>query len=96
MRRLVLIVGCAVLGCGSPGPRPEPTPPPSKTVKLKHQAVEQRLSFDPFDDQSVRQRATTVYYFVADDGSVVEVDAHTFLTTDAGQSFASPYWRPKR
>lgn len=59
---IMLLCGC------SERERAAHTPPPTHRIKLKHQAVEQRMGFDPFDRNILRQRTETVYYFASDAG----------------------------
>lgn len=72
------------------------TPPPiSKKIVGKASPVEQRMGFDPFDNHPLRQKSETVFYLVAEDGTVAEVGLSTYTTTQIGSNYATHYWMRK-
>lgn len=86
---LAVLVGCQVSEPGEPYVAPVPT---KKKIVEKLAPVEQRTTFDFFDNQSIRNRATTVYYLVAEDGTTVEVDMKTYAKVKVGSEYASFDW----
>ena len=66
----------------------------TKVVAEKLVATEQRLGIDFFDSNNeIRSRATSVYYLIAEDGTMAEVDRKEFVKVKVGQSFTSSKWR---
>lgn len=91
MKRFMAI--CAVgilLGCADTRPV---APPVTKAITEKIQATEQRMSVDFMDNQAIRGRATSVYYLVAGDGTMVEVDLKMYARTKVGESIQSAAWK---
>lgn len=89
----VLVTGCSDSGnnrANNPPPAPAPV---EKIITLKSERVEQRLSFDLWDNQPVRGRAKTVYYLVAEDGTGTEVKLSDFARAKVGEKWASLNWR---
>ncbi len=64
----------------------------AKVIALKTERVEQKLSFDIFDNQSIRTRAKTVYYLVAEDGTGVQVRLSEFARAKVGEKWSAQYW----
>lgn len=93
MFRLAAISLAAVLlfsGCDSAGNRP----PVRKVISEKLTATEQRVSFDPWDNKnSIRSRAESVYYLIAEDGTIAEVSLKEYAKLKVGQSFESSHWK---
>jgi hypothetical protein len=67
----------------------------TKKILMKEAPVEQRMSFDPFANEPLRQKSVTVYYLVAEDGTVVEVGLSDFAKTKVGGEFSSSAWKVK-
>lgn len=81
---LALVIGCEM---------PDPPPAVSKVVAEKLASTEQRIGFDAFDsNNSVRSRAETVYYLIADDGCLLEVSLKEYARTKVGHSVTSTRW----
>jgi len=72
--------------------------PPTKQVKkiiMKDAPVEQRMGFDAFANEPLRQKSVTVYYLVAEDGTVAEVGLSDYARTNVGDKYASYNWTTK-
>lgn len=77
-------------GCESPSPRVSV----EKTISEKLASTEQRLGFDAFDtNNGLRSRATTVYYLIAEDGTMIEVTLQEYARVKIGQAIQSDAWR---
>lgn len=90
---LSLITAALMTGCG---PHEPPAPPPSKKIIEKLSAVEQRNTVDFFADEKLRQRTTTIYYLIAEDGTVAEVGITTYTRTKVGDNYTTHSWVEKR
>ncbi len=91
MRCALLIVLMLLCGCDSANSRRVPV---SKVISEKLAATEQRMSFDPWDDKNaIRSRAESVYYLIAEDGTMAEVSLKEYAKSKAGQTFESSDWR---
>lgn len=91
MRCALMIVLLIFCGCDSANSRRVAT---AKVISEKLASTEQRMSFDPFDSKnSFRSRASTVYYLIADDGTMVEVSLQEYAKARVGQSFSSFSWK---
>ena len=65
-----------------------------KTISEKLASTEQRLGFDAFDtNNGFRSRATTVYYLIAEDGTMIEVTLQEYARVKIGQAIHSDAWR---
>lgn len=65
----------------------------SKVVSEKLASTEQRMSFDAFDSKNAwRSRASTVYYLIADDGTMIEVSLKEYAKAKVGQTIESADW----
>ena len=54
------------------------------------------MGIDFFDGQSpLRQKTVTVYYLIAEDGTVVEVGLSDYAKTKIGDTYASDDWHTK-
>lgn len=73
----------------------EPPPPVSKKIVAKECPVEQRMGFDVFADQPLRQKTVTIHYLVAEDGSVAEVGISDYATTQIGANYSITAWTRK-
>ena len=82
----------AVSGCDDSAPRRVPE---SKRIIMKESPVEQRMGFDVFADEPLRQKSVTVYYLIAEDGTVVEVGLSDFAKTNVGDEYSSSAWKVK-
>lgn len=104
MKTLALIViATLTLGCDENMWKP---PPPesriqsqgqSKKIIAKQAPIENRVSaWDTLTgDGSIRTKSKTVYYLVADDGTVAEVGLSVYTTTQIGESFTTTSWENK-
>lgn len=90
--RFLLLTCLVLVGCQLPGEVAAPEPI-VKVVSEKLAAVEQQLDFDPFDKQGLRNRATSVYYLIADDGSRVIVTLKEYSHAKVGDEFSSTQWK---
>ncbi len=91
LKRLVLSLAliCFVCGCDERKPRVKV----ANVISEKLASTEQRLGYDFFDSKnSFRSRAETVYYLIADDGTMIEVDLKQYAKTKVGQSVESSDW----
>lgn len=57
--------------------------------------VEQRVGIDLFDNQMVRSRAKTVYYLIAEDGTVAEVGLTDYTQAKVGTDYTATSWTRK-
>jgi hypothetical protein len=92
MRTLTVILAILTASCDSTQLKKTPI---SKKIIAKESPVEQRMAFDMFSKESLRQRSTTIYYLVADDGSVAEVGLSDYASTQIGSSYATTQWSRK-
>ena len=91
-RMFVASVDVALLCCGCE--KPKPRVKVQKTIVEKLASTEQRLGYDFFDRKNhFRSRAETVYYLIADDGTMIEVDLKMYAKAKVGQSFQSSEWK---
>ena len=67
----------------------------SKKIIAKESPVEQRMSYDVFSKESLRQRSTTIYYLVAEDGTVAEVGLSDYSVTQVGSNYETDKWARK-
>ncbi len=81
MRCALLIVLMLLCGCDSANSRRVPV---SKVISEKLAATEQR---------AIRSRAESVYYLIAEDGTMVEVSLKEYAKSKVGQSFESSQWK---
>lgn len=87
---LPLALLCLACGCEPRKPRVKV----GKVISEKLASTEQRLGYDMFDSKnSFRSRAETVYYLIADDGTMIEVDLKKYAKTKVGQSIESSDWK---
>lgn len=91
MRLWFLTAAILATGCVANTSPPEPIP--TYAIKEKITTTEQRLSWDPFDKNSVRGRATTVFYFISADGHRVEVDMKVYIKHNIGDTYESRWWK---
>lgn len=91
---LALVASLALLAV-SCDPASSPTPPPAKKVVEKIAPTEQRMSFDWMDKQSLRSRAETVYYLIAEDGTVAEVKLPIYAKTKIGDEVSADWKTPE-
>lgn len=75
--------------------RVEYSAPVTKTIAFKQSAIEQRNSFDLWDDQMFRKRTVTIFYLFAEDSSNVEVGVSEYAAVSVGDNFTSKEWRLK-
>lgn len=89
---VLFVLLCLLCGCESADQRAR-TAPVAKVIVEKLIATEQRVSWDPLDSKnSVRSRAASVYYLIAEDGAILEVDLKEYARTKVGQSVVSTEW----
>ena len=91
LRLVVLNVAliCLCCGCETRSPRVKI----AKVISEKLASTEQRLGYDFFDSKNhFRSRAETVYYLIAEDGTMIEVDLKEYAKTKVGQSVQSSDW----
>ena len=93
--RIAVLIAFLVAGCNAQ--HEEPSPLVVKKLIAKESAIEKRLSVDFFAKESVKNRATTVYYLVAEDGDVIEVGLSEYSTAKIGSTYAaeSHQWKRK-
>jgi hypothetical protein len=86
---LPLVLICFACGCVEKKPRVKV----GKVISEKLASTEQRLGYDFFDSKNhFRSRAETVYYLIAEDGTMIEVDLKEYAKTKVGQSVQSSDW----
>jgi hypothetical protein len=84
------LVGFLLCGCEAPSPRAIV----EKTISEKLASTEQRLGFDVFDNNNgFRSRASTVYYLIAEDGTMIEVTLREYARVKIGQAIHSADWK---
>lgn len=66
-----------------------------KKIIQKESPVEQRMGFDFFADEPLRQKTVTIYYLVAEDGTVAEVGLSDFVRTKIGDTYVADSWQNK-
>lgn len=102
IRITLAVITFLAIGLSTCGPPPPPKPPAprtiplTKTIIMKEAPVEQRLNFDFFAQQAIQEKAVTVYYLVAEDGTVVEVGLSDYAVTKVGGTYSSTKWRTKK
>ena len=85
LRILAVAVLFLSIGCETANSR--------KVVSEKLASTEQRMSFDAFDSKNAwRSRASTVYYLIADDGTMIEVSLKEYAKAKVGQTIESADW----
>lgn len=92
----LLIFACLGLSACDEYKMPEAPEPVKKKIILKAEPVEQRMGFDFFSNETFRQRSVTVYYLVAEDGTVAEVGLSDYAKTKIGDEFGSFNWKVKQ
>lgn len=81
---------CLFCGCEKPSPRVKA----GKVISEKLASTEQRLGFDAFDSKNAfRSRAETVYYLIAEDGTMIKVGLKEYAKVKAGQTIESADWK---
>lgn len=85
----ILLVCSLLCGCGESVSQYKI----AKTISEKLAATEQRVSFDPWDENSIRSRAETVYYLIAEDGTMIEVSLKDYAKAKVGETVESSQWR---
>lgn len=84
---LLLLLLC---GCDSANSRRVKV---AKVISEKLASTEQRMSFDAFDSKNAwRSRASTVYYLIAEDGTVLEVTLKEYAKARVGNTIESSDW----
>lgn len=66
-----------------------------KRIADKISVVEQRLSFDIFDQRKIRDRAETVFYLIAESGDRAEVSMEDFIKIKVGDYYETSNWKTK-
>lgn len=93
--RTALLAAILVLGTvGCPPANVQKTPPaptPVKVVVEKQAVVEQRTTYDLWEDR-IRGRAVTAYYLVAEDGDDVEVTRKEYNSVQVGDEWEDHGW----
>lgn len=88
---VVILLASMFLACGCDELKPRVKV--GKVISEKLASTEQRLGYDPFDSNNhFRSRAETVYYLIAEDGTMIEVDLKEYAKTKVGQSVQSSDW----
>jgi hypothetical protein len=69
----------------------------SKTIIAKEAPVEQRMGLDVFAKDPFQTKSATIYYLIAEDGTVVEVGLSDYATAHVGQPYSAleSKWRRK-
>jgi hypothetical protein len=91
----LLLLAVALFFSGCDALEYTPPTPEVKTILMKEAVVEQRMGFDVFANETLRQKTVTVYYLVAEDGTVTEVGLSDYATAKIGGQFASASWHVK-
>jgi hypothetical protein len=92
---LAILAVAGLTACDAPNIQP-PAPPPTKKIVDKISSVESRFSGAAFVfSKGSSFRPTTVYYLVAEDGSVCEVGLTQYAQTKVGTVSACPCWETK-
>jgi len=90
MMGIATLAGFLLCGCEAPPPRVIV----EKTISEKLASTEQRLGFDVFDSNNgLRTRASTVYYLIAEDGTMIEVTLQEYARAKIGQAIHSDDWK---
>ena len=91
---LVITIAFALMSVSCDPTSPPPPPHPPKKVVEKIAPTEQRMSYDWMDSQSLRTRASTVYYLIAEDGTVAEVKLPIYAKTKIGDEVSANWKTP--
>jgi hypothetical protein len=95
VKYLCVLLVLGVVGCDeSPDSYTQNDGLATKTIVAKESPIENRLSGTEilFGSGSIT-KSETVYYLIAEDGTIVETDIVTWAKVKIGESYTTRYWK---